>query len=63
MPKLSWRSTNHTNALVPFHVKGAGSEQFMNVADEMDPMRGRYLDNTDVAKTISQLLREQPASP
>ena len=52
LPGMEWHSGSHTNSLVPFFAKGAGSTVFKRYADEQDPVRGNYLDNTEVARTI-----------
>jgi alkaline phosphatase len=55
LPAMEWHSKNHTNSLVPFFAKGAGAEQFKNTIDGNDPVRGPYIDNTDIANTIFTL--------
>lgn len=52
LPGMEWHSDGHTNSLVPFFAKGAGSELFHHYADEIDPIRGRYLDNAEVGKAL-----------
>ncbi len=52
---MEWHSRNHTNSLVPFFAKGAGAEQFTETIDGNDPVRGPYIDNTDIANTIFSL--------
>jgi alkaline phosphatase len=49
---MEWHSTDHTNSLVPFYAKGDGSRIFKTFADEFDPVRGRYLDNTEMTAGI-----------
>ena len=44
----AWNSTGHTNSLVPIFVRGAGSERLDQFIRGVDPIRGFYLDNTDV---------------
>lgn len=56
LPNVSWHSGGHTNALVPFYAKGAGSEVLQARANQWDAVRGAYLDNTDVGKTVFDLL-------
>jgi alkaline phosphatase len=56
MPGLEWHSGSHTNSLVPFFAKGAGSKVFKRFADETDPVRGKYLDNSEVAQAFIYLL-------
>ncbi len=45
----SWHSKNHTNMLVPVYARGAGAKAYLDRARSKDVVRGRYLDNTDVA--------------
>ena len=45
----------HSNQLVPFFAKGCGSELFNAVADQNDPIRGKYMDNTDISVIIREL--------
>jgi alkaline phosphatase len=52
MPGMEWHSGSHTNSLVPFFAKGAGSQIFKQFADEKDPVRGNYLDNTEAAQAL-----------
>lgn len=56
VPLLEWNSTSHTNSLIPFFAKGKGSEFFRKAATNTDPVRGKYIDNTDIARTIFALL-------
>jgi len=55
LPGIEWHSKNHTNSLVPFFAKGRGAEQFTKTIDGNDPVRGPYIDNTDIANTIFTL--------
>ncbi len=52
LPGMSFYSDEHTNSLIPFFAKGAGSEMFGLFADDFDSVRGKYLQNTEVAQTI-----------
>lgn len=62
IPAVHYSSGGHTNALVPLWAKGAGSllfEKRIRGTDEkggqfwkFDGGRGRYIDNTDIARTI-----------
>ncbi len=56
MPTMSWNSGSHTNQLIPFFAKGAGAEIFKKLADQVDPVRGKYLDNTEIFKAINVLI-------
>ena len=55
LPAMEWHSKNHTNSLVPFFAKGRGAEKFTETIDGNDPLRGPYIDNTDIANTIFAL--------
>jgi alkaline phosphatase len=46
----------HSNQLVPFYAKGAGAEIYKKLADQSDPVRGNYLDNTEISVAIRELL-------
>ncbi|MFC0250079.1 alkaline phosphatase [Citricoccus parietis] len=52
VPDQDWYSGNHTNHLVPVYFRGAGSEQIMERATGEDPVRGSYIDHTDVADLL-----------
>lgn len=45
---------DHTIQPVPVHAKGAGSKQLAKRAVAGDPVRGKYLDNTDLANVLLQ---------
>jgi alkaline phosphatase len=57
VPGGEFHSGGHTNALVPFYAHGIGSRRFRGRARSRDPVRGRYIDNTDVAEVIFRLLQ------
>ena len=48
----SWNSGSHTNMLVPVYAMGAGAKELSRLADLTDPVRGDYLDNTDLANVL-----------
>ncbi len=48
----TWHSGNHTNQLVPVYAKGAGADAIEALATGTDPVRGAYLDNTDLANVL-----------
>lgn len=57
-PAHSYNSGNHTNQLVPVYAIGAGAEAITKASTLNDPVLGRYLDNTDLAKIqLAQLQR------
>ena len=49
LPGMEWHSGSHTNSLIPFFAKGDAARVFKKYADEYDPVRGMYLDNTEMA--------------
>lgn len=59
VPEMEWHSDDHTNSLVPLYAKGYGSERFAALADETDPIRGPYLDNTEIGHLMIELLKER----
>jgi len=69
MPGVQWCNkveggyANHTNSLIPFFAKGKGAEYFRYYADQNDPVRGAYIDNTEIAKLIIAWLTSQPLPP
>lgn len=56
VPGLEWHEDGHTNSLVPFYAKGCGAERYRKAAKNTDPVRGRYIDNTDLARAIFTML-------
>jgi len=56
LPGMGWHSGNHTNSLVPFFAKGDAARMFKSYADHVDPVYGRYLDNTEMAQTLFWVL-------
>jgi alkaline phosphatase len=57
MPGMQWNSGSHTNSLVPFYAKGRGAKLFKKAAVNTDPVRGPYIDNTDIGKILFGLLQ------
>ncbi|GAB3595655.1 Alkaline phosphatase 3 precursor [Corynebacterium faecale] len=49
VPDHGWYSGNHTNQVVPFFFKGAGSEDIKASVTGTDPIRGEFIDNVTVA--------------
>lgn len=49
VPNHGWHSGNHTNQLVPVFVRGAGVSDIVAAADQVDPIRGNYIDNIEIA--------------
>jgi alkaline phosphatase len=54
----SWNYSSHTNSLIPFYVKGAGAGLFAAYAVNNDPVRGDYIDNTNVFEVMNSVLSD-----
>jgi len=52
MPGMKFNNDDHTNQLVPFYAKGKGAEHFHFYADEYDPIRGRFLNNSEIGQGL-----------
>lgn len=52
LPGMQWNSGDHTNSLIALSAKGEAARMFRKYADAYDPMRGWYLDNTEVAELV-----------
>jgi alkaline phosphatase len=52
MPDGRYYSGGHSNSIIPLFAKGVGSAWLNVWADRLDPVRGYYLDNTDIANLI-----------
>ncbi len=59
VPIMEWHHDYHTNSLVPLYAKGYGSDRFAALADEKDPVRGLYLDNTEIGLLMIEVLKER----
>jgi alkaline phosphatase len=57
LPGMQFNSGNHTNSLVPIFAKGAGASVLGSTAKKTDAQYGKYLDNTEIAKTIFSVMR------
>jgi alkaline phosphatase len=57
MPGMQWHSGGHTNSLIPLFARGAEASRFDQMVVGRDPMRGPYVDNTSLAKTIFEALK------
>ena len=56
LPTVGWSSGDHTNHLVPYFFKGAGSDAILNSTVGDDDVRGGYIDNTTVANLFKDEL-------
>jgi alkaline phosphatase len=52
VPGMQFNGGDHTNSLIPFFARGEGAADLRATAVKADPIRGKYLDNTDIAKVI-----------
>jgi alkaline phosphatase len=59
MPSMQWNSPEHTNSLMVLSAKGDAARMFSRYADQYDPVRGWYLDNTEVADLVFWTLDPQ----
>jgi alkaline phosphatase len=57
--KPKWNSPEYTNSLMVLSAKGDAARLFHYYADEYDPVRGWYLDNTELAKLVFWALDPQ----
>jgi alkaline phosphatase len=55
LPIMKFNSPDHTNSLIPFYAKGAGSELYRGFADENDSIRGPYIQNSEIPQLIHSL--------
>jgi alkaline phosphatase len=52
-PGLEYHLGTHTNSIVPIYVKGDAGRLLRLMVDGIDPVRGRFVDNTAVYRLIS----------
>lgn len=52
LPGMEWHSSSHTNSLVALSARGRAARMFRRYADDYDPVRGPYVDNTELARLI-----------
>jgi alkaline phosphatase len=57
MPGMQYYSGNHTNSLIPLFARGAGSADLIALAKGRDPVRGKYLDNSDLGRFLKETVR------
>jgi alkaline phosphatase len=63
MPLLRFHSDKHSNSLVPVYARGRGAQWLAELADRTDPVRGRYVDNTDVFYVMARAVSGRVAAP
>jgi alkaline phosphatase len=52
LPDAAWGTGRHTNSLVPLYAKGMGATRLSRYADQVDPVRGAYLENVEIAEAV-----------
>jgi len=57
LPGMQWNSSNHTNQLVPLFAKGDAGLLFKWTVDGTDPVRGAYIDNTDLGRNLTKIVQ------
>lgn len=57
VPLMEWHHDGHTNSLIPFYAKGKCSELFHEYATQSDPIRGKYIDNTNIAHVLLSVFK------
>ncbi len=57
LPNMAWYTTGHTNSLVPLFARGSFGRSLERYVAGMDPMRGKYIDNTAIGKLLVSLYR------
>jgi alkaline phosphatase len=60
LPGAYFNSGSHTNSLIPIYAEGPGSELFVSYADEYDPVRGWYIDNTEIFHVMQSQISPAP---
>ena len=58
IPEFYFLTSEHTNSLVPFFAKGAGANRFKSKATLNDIVHGKYMDSTDLAKTLFEIYQD-----
>ena len=52
VPNMMWNSKKHTNVLIPLYAKGIGSDLFDDYADEIDSLRGYFIQNSEIGQIM-----------
>ncbi len=52
VPRAKYNSKNHSNQPIPLFAKGKYAEIFNLLADETDKVRGRYIQNSEIAQAV-----------
>lgn len=57
LPGMQWNSPEHTNSLIPIFAKGDAARLFNCYDNGFDPVRGPFIDNTNIADVIFEVLK------
>ncbi|HNX05343.1 MAG TPA: alkaline phosphatase, partial [Opitutales bacterium] len=57
MPGIVFNSNSHSNQLVPVYMRGPGTAIAQNLAMHEDPVRGAYIDNTQIFTLMYNVMR------
>lgn len=60
IPSGIFWSTNHTNELVPLWTRGPGAMLFDGLVDGIDPVRGPFIDLTDINAVMREVIPSCP---
>ena len=52
LPGMQWNSPDHTNSLTIISAKGDAARMFTRYATNFDPVRGWYIDNSNIADVV-----------
>lgn len=55
LPGMHFYSDGHSNSLIPLYAKGAGSAELTARADQVDPVRGPYVHNSELGEVVLSL--------
>ena len=51
----AWNTGGHSNSLIPLYARGAGADLFAGFATGNDPVRGAYINNTNVFSVMDSV--------
>lgn len=63
LPGVRWLGNGHGNSVVPVYARGTGAEALKSMVRGQDPVRGPYIDQTDLATAMRRSLRPVAAAP
>jgi alkaline phosphatase len=56
LPGMEWHSRGHSTSLIPIFANGSGAGLFEKYTYGHDPVHGQYIDNTDIAKVVFEVM-------